>query len=241
MSLLSCCGTSFQLLARRKTVMTHSSKAHPWDRQRQVSATTTPFSLAKKYLSGELLQGIRMPIAKVGRLKRRHPLTVIDRDGVEGVEWQGSVTRQPIIFEIQCSNRDQAWSSMAWRLSSSRPPASHTRIWTQLTFLCYGSRKAYLARSICIFSKEPPKLIDLAENAPSHIPKKSRWEHMIWLSADVSKSRLLPLLILADSPDRIRRWLFHDHPEHDGCSSRQGVPNRFGISILWTRELVFGA
>ncbi|KAF6233684.1 hypothetical protein HO173_008241 [Letharia columbiana] len=55
-------------------------------RQRQVSATTTPFSLAKKYLSGELLQGIRMPIAKVGRLKRRHPLTVIDRDGVEGVE-----------------------------------------------------------------------------------------------------------------------------------------------------------
>lgn len=79
-------------------------------------------------------------------------------------------------------------------------------------------------------------MIDLAENAPSHIPKKSRWEHMIWLSADVSKSRLLPLLILADSPDRIRRWLSHDHPEHDGCSSRQGVPNRFGISILWTRE-----
>ena len=53
--------------------MTRDPEAHPSNRQRQISATTTPFSLAKKYLPGELLQGIRMPMPKAGRLKRRDP------------------------------------------------------------------------------------------------------------------------------------------------------------------------
>ena len=77
----------------------------------------------------------------------------------------------------------------------------------------------------------------------------------LWISQSLSRSReravyatvrrvaktialtlLLPLLVLTDSPDRIRRRLFHEHPEHDGCCSRQGVPRQFCISSLWIRQ-----
>ena len=64
--------------------MAQNPKAHSLDRQRQVSAATTPFSLAKKYLPGELLQRIRMPTAKVDPAKRQRPLTVIDGTEEEG-------------------------------------------------------------------------------------------------------------------------------------------------------------
>ena len=52
----------------------------------------------------------------------------------------------------------------------------------------------------------------------------------VW--AHVAKSKLLPFLILTDAPDRIWRWLFHEHPEHDGCRCRQGIPKSFYVSIL---------
>ncbi|KAK4697897.1 hypothetical protein P7C71_g242, partial [Lecanoromycetidae sp. Uapishka_2] len=55
-------------------------------RQRIVSATSTPFSLAHKHLPGELLQDMRMPLPnrQIDRKKRR--LEVIDEDEDEEVD-----------------------------------------------------------------------------------------------------------------------------------------------------------
>ncbi|TKA71123.1 hypothetical protein B0A49_03122 [Cryomyces minteri] len=51
-------------------------------RQRQLTATTTPFSLAQRYLPRELMQEIRMPpVSKMkGRGKRKRPLDVIQEE-----------------------------------------------------------------------------------------------------------------------------------------------------------------
>lgn len=58
-------------------------------RQRQVNASTTPFSLAQKYLPRELLQEIRMPQATLkskrstARKRNRMEMETIDEEAEE--------------------------------------------------------------------------------------------------------------------------------------------------------------
>ncbi|KAF2146234.1 uncharacterized protein K452DRAFT_324237 [Aplosporella prunicola CBS 121167] len=58
------------------------------NRQRQISASTTPFSLAQKYLPRELLQEVRMPRAapKARKKRRRGKMETIEEGEVEEVE-----------------------------------------------------------------------------------------------------------------------------------------------------------
>ena len=46
--------------------------------QRKVSATSTPFSLAQKYLPGEQLQDIRLPLPRTRLRQRRRCLEAIE-------------------------------------------------------------------------------------------------------------------------------------------------------------------
>ena len=48
--------------------------------QRKVCATSTPFSLAQKYLPGEQLQGIRLPLPRTRLRQRRRRLEAIEED-----------------------------------------------------------------------------------------------------------------------------------------------------------------
>ena len=48
--------------------------------QRKVSATSTPFFLAQKYLPGEQLQDIRMPPPRTRLRQRRRCLEAIEED-----------------------------------------------------------------------------------------------------------------------------------------------------------------
>ena len=79
-----------------------------------------------------------------------------------------------------------------------------------------------------------PPFINVPENALVHIFKG--FEGLLRRPAlrIALKSQLLPLpfLILTDSPDGIWGRLFNDHPEHDSCCSRQGIPKQFCVSIL---------
>ncbi len=67
-----------------------------WNRQRQINASATPFSLAQRYLPRELLQDLRMDYTtKPKRLRKRKRLETIreemEVEEVEEVEEEGEV------------------------------------------------------------------------------------------------------------------------------------------------------
>ncbi|KAF2090338.1 hypothetical protein K490DRAFT_54728 [Saccharata proteae CBS 121410] len=68
--------------AGRKTI-DESDVVTLMHRQRQINATTTPFSLAQRNLPRELLQEIRMPPAPKSRSRKRNRLAAIEEDEEE--------------------------------------------------------------------------------------------------------------------------------------------------------------
>ena len=139
------------------------------------------------------------------------------------------------------------WSP-AYILSKSSAPDSSTRLLASyisyeqgLVFHVNRFYKARLPLCICIQSSPPSKIEQPTRELELHNPNKSPLGHLLQYCANITKSEPLPFLILPDSPDGIWRWLFYHHPEHNGCCSRQGVPKRFCVSTLGTRQVVFGA